>query len=125
MSFHSDDAPLRHRLAGIFGERAYICHAPDQHRLEELLGGGEPLISSPTCVCPASWNFLPRLGRLYPHVVVVALGHSGSAPFQMAQEAGVYRAISLEADRQALRDLSDLVIERVGWMQEPSCCATN
>ena len=115
---HSDDAPLRHRLAGVLGERAYICHAPDQHRLEELLGGGEPLILFTDLRLSGVLDFLPRLGRLYPHVVVVALGHFGSAPFQMAQEAGVYRAINLEADRQSLRDLSDLVIERVGWMQE-------
>ena len=115
---HSDDAPLRHRLAGVFGERAYICHAPDQHRLEELLGGGEPLILFTDLRLPGVLDFLPRISRLYPHAVTVALGHAGSTPFQSAQEAGVYRAVNLEADRQALRELSELVIERVGWMQE-------
>ena len=115
---HSDDAPLRHRLAGVFGERAYICHAPDQHRLEELLGGGEPLILFSDLRLPGVLDFLPRVARLYPHAVVVAVGHAGSVPFVAAQEVGVYRVIDLEADRPVLRDLSELVVERVGWMQE-------
>lgn len=115
---HSEDAPLRHRLAAVAGERAYVCHAPDQPRLEELLGGGEPMMLFVDLRLPGVIDFLPRLGRLYPQVVTVALGFLDSNPFQAALETGVYRAISLEVDRAALRDLFDLVVERVGWMQE-------
>ncbi len=115
---HSDDAPLRHRLAGILGERAYICHAPDQQRLEELMAGGEPLVLFIDLRLPNVGGMLPRLSRLYPQAVVVALGYPASDPFQAALEAGVYRVANLEADRQALRDLTDLLVERVGWMQE-------
>ena len=115
---HSDDAPLRHRLAGILNERAYICHAPDQHRLEELLGGGEPMLLFVDLRGEGSLDLLPRLGRLYPHAVVVALGHPGSDPFRLAQDAGVYRVEDLDADRKTMRDLADLIVERVGWMQE-------
>ena len=115
---HSDDAPLRHRLAGILNERAYICHAPDQHRLEELLGGGEPLLLFVDLRVDGSVDLLPRLGRLHPQAVVVALGYPGSDPFRAALDAGVYRVEDLEADRRVLRELADLIVERVGWMQE-------
>ena len=115
---HSDDATLRHRLAGILNERAYICHAPDQHRLEELLGGGEPLLLFVDLRVEGAMDLLPRLGRVHPHAVVVALGHPGSDPFRAGQEAGVYRVEDVEADRKTLRDLADLIVERVGWMQE-------
>lgn len=115
---HSDDAPLRHRLAAVLGERAYICHAPDQGRLEELLGGGEPLMLFVDLRLRGLLELLPRLTRLYPQAVVVALGHPDSAPFLQANEAGIYRTLNLEADRQTLRDLAELVVERVGWMQE-------
>ena len=87
---HSDDAPLRHRLAAILNERAYICHAPDQHRLEELLGGGEPLMLFVDLRLEGGMDLLPRLGRLHPHAVVVALGHPASDPFRAAQDIGVY-----------------------------------
>ncbi len=115
---HSDDAPLRHRLAGILNERAYICHAPDQHRLEELLGGGEPLLLFVDLRVEGALDLLPRLNRLHPHAVVVALGYPGSDPFRAAQDVGVYRVEDLEADRKVLRELADLIVERVGWMQE-------
>ncbi len=115
---HSDDAPLRHRLAGILNERAYICHAPDQHRLEELLGGGEPLLLFVDLRVEEALDLLPRLSRLHPHAVVVALGYPGSDPFRAAQDIGVYRVEDLEADRKILRELADLIVERVGWMQE-------
>ncbi len=115
---HSDDAPLRHRLAGILHERAYICHAPDQHRLDELLGGGEPLLLFVDLRVDGVADLLPRLGRLHPQAVVVAMGYPGSDPFRAAQDAGVYRVEDLEADRKILRELADLSVERVGWMQE-------
>ena len=115
---HSDDAPLRHRLAGILNERAYICHAPDQHRLEELLGGGEPLLLFVDLRVEGALDLLPRLTRLHPHAVVVALGHPGSDPFRLAQDVGIYRVEDVEADRRVLRELADLIVERVGWMQE-------
>ncbi len=115
---HSEDAPLRHRLAGILGERAYICHAPDQHRLEELLAGGEPLILIVDLRLAGIVELLPRLSRLHLQAVIVALGHPGSDPFHAALEAGIYRAADLESGQQSLRDLFDLLIERVGWMQE-------
>ena len=63
-------------------------------------------------------DLLPRLGRVHPHAVVVALGHPGSDPFRAGQEAGVYRVEDVEADRKTLRDLANLIVERVGWMQE-------
>ena len=109
---------MRHRLAGILNERAYICHAPDQHRLEELLGGAEPLLLFVDLRVEGTLDLLPRLNRLHPHAVVVALGYPGSDPFRAAQDAGVYRAEDIEADRKVLRDLADLIVERVGWMQE-------
>lgn len=115
---HSDDAPLRHRLAGILQDRAYICHAPDQHRLEELLAGNEPMLLYVDLRVEGALEMLSRLTRLHPQVVVVVLGYRGSDPFRAAQDAGVYRAEDLNAETKALRDLADLTVERVGWMQE-------
>ncbi len=115
---HSDDADLRHQLAAILHERTYVCHAPDQMRLEELLGGSEPLLLFVDLRVEGGLELLPRLGRLHPQAVTVALGHPGSAPFVAAQDAGVYRLEDLEADRHALRDTAERVLERVGWMQE-------
>ena len=115
---HSDDAELRHRLAAILHERTYVCHAPDQLRLEELLGGSEPLILFVDLRAEGGLELLPRLSRLHPQAVTVALGHLDSIPFLAAQEAGVYKVESLEADRRALRELGERVLERVGWMQE-------
>ena len=115
---HSEDTALRHRLAGMLGDRAYVCHAPDQHRLEELLGGGEPLVLFVDLRRPGALESVPKLGRLYPQAVVVAMGHADSDPFIQASQSGVYRLVDLEADRHTWRELMDLLIERVGWMQE-------
>ncbi len=115
---HSDDAELRHRLSAILHERSYVCHAPDPMRLEELLGGNEPLLILIDLRIDGGLELLPRLVRLHPQAVAVALGHPDSLPFQAASEAGVYKVESLDADRRALRDLADRVLERVGWMQE-------
>lgn len=115
---HSDDALLRQRLAGALNDRTYVCHAPDQLRLEELLAGGEPMILLVDLRLSGVFEMLARLGRLYPQAVIVALGFPGSEPFQNALEAGLYRVIDLESSRPVLRELADLLVERVGWMQE-------
>ena len=115
---HSDDAELRHRLSAILHERSYVCHAPDPMRLEELLGGNEPLLIFIDLRIGGGLELLPRLARLHPQAVAVALGHTDSVPFQAGAEAGVYRVESLDADRRTLRDLAERVLERVGWMQE-------
>ena len=60
---HSDDAELRHRLAAILHERTYVCHAPDQMRLEELLGGSEPMLLFIDLSVEGGLELLPRLGR--------------------------------------------------------------
>ncbi len=115
---HSGDVELRHRLAAALQERAYVCHAPDEQRLEELLGGAEPLLLFVDLRLPTTVELVPRLGRLYPHVVGIGLGHQDSDPFIAAQDAGLYRVENFEMSRPALRTLIDHAIERVGWMQE-------
>ena len=115
---HSDDAELRHRLAAILHDRTYVCHAPDQMRLEELLGGSEPMLLFVDLRAMGGLELLPRLSRLHPQAVTVALGHPESVPFLAAREAGVYKVEDLEADRRTLRELAERVLERVGWMQE-------
>ena len=115
---HSDDAELRHRLAGILHERTYVCHAPDQMRLDELLGSSEPILLFIDLRVAGGLELLPRMGRQHPQAVTVALGHPESMPFLAAQEAGVYKVEDLAADRRTLRELAERVLERVGWMQE-------
>ena len=115
---HSSDVELRHRLAAALQERAYVCHAPDPQRLDELLGGNEPLLLFIDLRMASTQELLPRLGRLYPHAVSIGLGHQDSDPFVAAQDAGLYRVENFEMSRPALRTLIDHTIERVGWMQE-------
>ena len=115
---HSDDAELRHRLAAILHERAYVCHAPDQIRLEELLGGSEPLVLFIDLRVEGGLELLPRLSRLHPQAVTVALGHHGQRSLPDGAGRGRLPGGGLAADRKTLRDLADRVFERVGWMQE-------
>jgi nitrogen-specific signal transduction histidine kinase len=115
---HSDDVELRNRLARALQDRAYICHAPDQHRLDELLGGAEAVLLIIDLRSPDAAELAPRLSRLHPQVVAVALGFPGSDPFIAAQDAGLYRVESLHTDPPLLRAMIDHALERVGWMQE-------
>jgi nitrogen-specific signal transduction histidine kinase len=115
---HSEDAELRHRLAALLNERAYVCHAPDEQRLEDLLGGNEPLLLFIDLRAPGARELTARLSRIHPHAVGIALGTEDTEPFRAAQEAGLYRVESLEADRARLQDVIDRTVERVGWMQE-------
>ncbi len=115
---HSDDTDLRQLLAGSMQDRAYICHAPDQHRLEELLGGSEALLLFVDLRLEGALELIHRLSRVHPQAVLVALGHPGSDAFSTARDMGVYRAEDLAASRAEVRDMVDRAIERVGWMQE-------
>jgi nitrogen-specific signal transduction histidine kinase len=115
---HSEDVELRHRLAALLSERAYVCHAPDEQRLEELLGGNEPLLLFIDLRSAGAQELTSRLSRIHPHAVGVGLGTVDTDPFRAAQEAGLYRVESLEADRATLQDVIDRTVERVGWMQE-------
>jgi nitrogen-specific signal transduction histidine kinase len=115
---HSEDAELRHRLATLLSERAYVCHAPDEQRLEELLSGNEPLLLFVDLRAPGAREMTARLSRIHPHAVAIALGVENTEPFRAAQEAGLYRVESLTADRTTLQDVIDRTLERVGWMQE-------
>ncbi len=115
---HSQDVELRRRLASLLAERAYVCHAPDEQRLEELLGGNEPLLLFIDLRAPGAPELIARLSRIHPQAVGIALGAAGSDPFRAAQDAGLYRVESLEADHASLQDVIDRAVERVGWMQE-------
>ena len=115
---HSDDVELRQRLAAVVQDRAYICHAPDQHRLEELLGNAEAMLLFVDLRVPGSLELMQRMTRIHPQAVIVALGHPTSDVFQATQDMGVYRVEDVDASRQVVRDLVDRAIERVGWMQE-------
>ena len=115
---HSDDVDLRQLLAAALQDRAYICHAPDQHRLDELLGGSEALLLFVDLRLVGTLELIHRLSRVHPQAVLVALGHRGSDAFAAAQDIGVYRVEHIGADRQATRDMVDRALERVGWMQE-------
>jgi signal transduction histidine kinase len=115
---HSDDANLRQRLAAALVDRAYISHAPDEQRLEELLSGQEPVLLFIDLRVPGALELASRLPRVSPHAVAIALGHPGSDPYTLARDSGVYRVASLDADRETLEDLADRAIERAGWMQE-------
>ena len=115
---HSDDVDLRQSLAVAMQDRAYVCHAPDQHRLEELLGGSEALLLFVDLRLSGTLEMMHRLSRVHPQAVVVALGHASSDAFAAAMDVGVYRVEPLGADRQATRDIVDRALERVGWMQE-------
>lgn len=115
---HSEDAPLRERLARALQQRAYVCHAPDQHRLDELLEGAEPMLLIVDLRAPDALPLVQHLHRLHPQVVALALGMPESDPFLAAQAAGIYRVLSLETDPPLLRAIMDTALERVGWMQE-------
>ena len=115
---HSDDAELRGRLAELFQDRAYVCHAPDTFRLEELLSGTEALLLFADLRGAGILELIHRLGRMHPQAVLVALGYPHSDPFMAARDAGVYRVEDLRATRQTLSDTIDRALERVGWMQE-------
>jgi nitrogen-specific signal transduction histidine kinase len=115
---HSDDVELRHRLAALLTERAYVCHAPDEQRLEELLNGNEPLLLFIDLRANGARQLVTSLSRIHPQAVGIALGTVDTDPFRAAQDAGLYRVVSLEADRATLQDVIDRTVERVGWMQE-------
>lgn len=115
---HSEDASLRDRLAHALQDRAYVCHAPDQNRLDELLEGPEPLLLIADLRASGALSLLQHLQRLHPHVVALALGTPESDPFLGAQHAGVYRVEPLDTDPRWLRAILDMALERVGWMQE-------
>jgi nitrogen-specific signal transduction histidine kinase len=115
---HSEDAELRHRLAALLNERAYVCHAPDERRLEELLGGNEPVLLFIDLRAPSARELTARLARIHPHAVGIGLGVENTEPFRAAQDAGLYLVESLDADRARLQDVIDRTVERVGWMQE-------
>ena len=115
---HSDDAELRSRLAELFQDRAYVCHAPDAFRLEELLAGTEALLLFADLRGAGTLELIHRLGRMHPQAVLVVLGYPHSDPFMAARDAGVYRVEDLRATRQTLSDTIDRALERVGWMQE-------
>lgn len=115
---HSDDANLRQRLASALVDRAYVSHAPDERRFEELLNGQEPVLVFIDLRVPGALELASRLPRVYPHAVGIALGYPGSDPYTLASESGLYRVASVDADRETLADLADRAIERAGWMQE-------
>ena len=115
---HSDDAELRGRLADLFQDRAYVCHAPDAFRLEELLAGTEALLLFVDLRGAGALELLHRLGRMHPQAVLVAMGYPHSDPHMAARDVGVYRVEDLRASRQVLADTIDRALERVGWMQE-------
>ena len=115
---HSDDVDLRQLLAAALQDRAYVCHAPDQHRLEELLGGSEALLLFVDLRLTGTLELIHRLSRVHPQAVIVALGHGSSDAFSAAQDIGVYRVEPICLERQAMRDMVDRALERVGWMQE-------
>lgn len=115
---HSEDGPLRDRLAHALQDRAYVCHAPDQNRLDELLEGPEPLLLIVDLRAPGALSLVQHLHRLHPHVVALALGTPESDPFLNAQNAGIYRVEPFDADPRLLRAILDAALERVGWMQE-------
>ncbi len=102
----------------LLNERAYVCHAPDERRLDELLGTHEPLLLFIDLRAPGARELTARLGRIHPHAVGVALGIVDTESFRAAQDAGLYRVESLDADRATLQDVIDRAAERVGWMQE-------
>ena len=99
-------------------ERTYVCHAPDQPRLEELLAGSEALLLFIDLRMASAPELLTRLDRHFPHAVTIGLGHEDSDPFTAAQDAGLYRVEDFNLSRPALRGLIDQAVERVGWMQE-------
>ncbi len=115
---HSEDAVLRDRLAHSLQDRAYVCHAPDQNRLDELLEGPEPLLLIVDLRTPDALSIVQHLHRLHPHVVALALGMPESDPFIGAKSAGIYRVEALETEPRLLRAIIDAALERVGWMQE-------
>ncbi len=115
---HSADADLRHRLAELLQDRAYVCHAPDPLRLEELLAGAESLLLFVDLRGAGALELIHRLVRMYPQAVIVALGAPNSDPFIAARDAGVYRVEDYKAARAALAETADRALERVGWMQE-------
>lgn len=115
---HSDDAELRHRVAELLQDRAYVCHAPDSFRLEELLAGTESLLLFVDLRVPGTLELIHRLSRMHPQAVIVALGFPNSDPFLAARDAGIYRVDDIKASRQALAEIADRALERVGWMQE-------
>ncbi len=115
---HSGDVELRNRLAESLQERAYVCHAHDQQRLEELLGGSEPLLLFIDLRMPAAPELIARMGRLFPHAVAIGLGHPNTEPVVAARDAGLYKVEDFAIPRVALRALIDQAIERIGWMQE-------
>lgn len=115
---HSEDGPLRDRLAHALHDRAYVCHASDQNRLDELLEGPEPLLLIADLRASGALSLVQHLHRLHPHVVALALGVPESDPFLNAQHSGIYRVEPLETDPRLLRAIVDAALERVGWMQE-------
>ncbi len=115
---HSEDAELRHRIADLLQDRAYVCHAPDPFRLEELLAGTEALLLFVDLRSPGTLELIHRLGRMHPQAVIVALGFPNSDPFLAARDAGIYRVEDIKASRQTLAEMADRALERVGWMQE-------
>ncbi len=115
---HSDDAELRHRIAELLQDRAYVCHAPDAFRLEELLAGTEALLLFVDLRGAGTLELIHRLGRMHPQAVIVALGFPNSDPFLAARDAGIYRVEDIRAPRPVLAEMADRALERVGWMQE-------
>ena len=109
---HSEDVELRRRLAAILTERAYVCHAPDEQRLEELLAGNEPLLLFIDLRAEGAPELIARLSRIHPQAVGIALGTEESDSFRPAQDAGLYRVESLDADRDTIQDVIDRAVER-------------
>ena len=93
---------------GALQERAYVCHAPDQHRLDELLGGSEPLLLFVDLRMEATTTeLLPRLVRLYPHAVVDGdWAHPGQRPFYHGRRRtwGSTGSRTSRPSRKALRE---------------------